>query len=53
MERVQGIPHGAKLIIDEPEGEVGVVWVDEDELDGDIADLIAERLTEFSWPLAF
>ncbi|WP_159054475.1 hypothetical protein [Streptomyces dysideae] len=48
MERVRGLPHGAKLIIDETEGEVGVVWVNEDELDGDVAHALTEHLTKFS-----
>jgi len=48
VERVRGIPHGAKLIIDEAEGGVGVVWVNEDELDGDVADALTEHLTTFS-----
>ena len=51
VERVRGIPHGAKVVIDAPDGEVGIVWVNEEEFTGDVSALLAERLTKpASWP---
>ncbi|MGW0207569.1 hypothetical protein ACWDZ8_17750 [Streptomyces sp. NPDC003233] len=46
VERVRGIPHGAKVVIDAPEGEVGIVWVNEEEFTGDAPGLLAEPLTK-------
>ncbi|MEU6657833.1 hypothetical protein [Streptomyces sp. NPDC046821] len=42
VERVRGIPHGAKVIIDAPEGEVGIVWVNEEVSTGDVSTPLTE-----------
>jgi len=56
IERVLSIPHGAKLLIDEPPGEDLVVWATGDQTDEDIADVVdrylfsKRRLPLSRWP---
>lgn len=51
VERVRGIPHGAKLVVDAPEGEVPIVWVEEDGMDSEAAACLASALMRSSPPL--
>ncbi len=45
IEHVPSIPHGAKLLIEEPPGEVLVVWVINDLPDEDVTDAIDRYLS--------
>lgn len=45
VERVPCIPHGAKVLIDEPNGGMCVAWIREDLDDETAAILIARSLT--------
>lgn len=44
VERVPCIPHGAKVLIDEPAGEERVAWVRDDLDDQEAAALVATAL---------
>ena len=44
IERVRGLPLGAKMLIDTPDGEEPIVWVDEDDVNDDQVRLIAHVL---------
>ena len=45
IERVVSMPHGAKMLIDEPAGEDLVVWVLASFSDDDLAVMIDQHLT--------
>lgn len=48
VERVRGIPHGAELVVDAPEGEEPIVWVEQDGMDSEAAAHLANALMRSS-----
>ena len=49
VEKVKGIPHDAKLLIEDREGEPTVLWVDETKVSPTLAKAIVHRARTCSW----
>ena len=49
LEQVPSIPHGAKMLIDEPPGEAAVIWVRDKLDDRSRKQVVRECATHFDW----